>query len=72
MCRYRRNITYRGEYILGTDYRDFQNIFIRDLMVYKNHWMILAPLKGDRIMRNHMYCKGRPTWSIVTPKGVPI
>ena len=31
--------------------------------------MILAELKGDRFSRNHRYCKGGSSWSIVAPKG---
>ena len=35
-----------------------------------DHQMIMSELKGEKVRRNHRYCKGRTTWTIMEPKGV--
>ena len=61
----------RGDYILGTDHRDFYKICIRDPRVLMYHRIILVELKGDGENRNRNYCKGRTIWTIVDPRRYP-
>ena len=70
--RDRRPITGKGEYILGTDRRDFYNICIWEPRLLNDHRMILVEIKGYRERRNHNYCKGRTNWPITDQKRVPI
>ena len=35
-----------------------------------DHQMIMSELKGNKVRRNHRYCKGRTTCTIMEPKGV--
>lgn len=70
--RDRRHITGRGVYILGTDRRDFYNVYISETRVLTEHRMILVGLKGYRVSRNRNYCNGRSIWPIVAPKGATI
>ena len=62
----------RGNYIIGTEQRDFYNVCVREPRVLTDHQMILVELKGYGVRRNHNYCKGRTTWPIVITKGSPI
>ena len=71
MCRDGIPITGRGDYILGTECRDFYNVCIKEPRVSTDHWMILAKLKGYGVRRNLRYCKRRYIWTIVAPKWVP-
>ena len=72
MWRDGSNITGRGGYIIGTELRYFYNVCIGEPKVLTDHWIILSELKGGGVHRNHKYCKGRTTWTIVVPKGDPI
>ena len=72
MRRDGRPITGRGDYILGTELREFYYVYIKEPRVSMDHRMILAELKGNGVRRNCKYCKGRTTWVIVEPNGGPI
>ena len=72
MWRYRRTITVRGGYIIGTVCREFCNVFIRDPRLSTDHRIILDELKGKRVRRKPKYFKGCTTWTIVAPTGVPM
>ena len=62
----------RGDYIIGTDHRDFCSVCISDTRVSTDHRMILDEKMGDGVRIKRKYCKGRTTWPIVSSKGVPI
>ena len=70
--RYKRPITVRLEYILGTDRRDFYNVGIREPRVLTDHFMILTKIKGYRVSRDQKYCKRWYTCPISVPKGAPM
>ena len=65
-------IMVRGDYIIGTERRDFYNFCIREPRGSTDYLIILAELKGGGVTINHKYFKGRTTWTIVAPKGVPM
>ena len=52
--------------------RDFYNVGIRAPKISTDHHVIMEELKGKGARRNHMYCKARSIWSIVTTEGEPI
>ena len=68
MWRDGRPITERGDYILGTDHRDFYNICIREPRVSTYHWMILEEFKGYGEWRNCKYCRGEDLLDHCIPK----
>ena len=68
MCIHRRPITGKGDYIIGTDCRDFYNVFIKELRVSEDHQIIPKELKGWGERINRKYCNCRTTWTIAAPK----
>ena len=50
-----------GDYILGSDQRDFPNVRIRELRMTTYHWMVLACLQGSGEHQNQQYRQGRTT-----------
>ena len=45
MWRDKRSVTSRGDYILGSDLREFYNTSVRETRVPKDHGIILAEIR---------------------------
>ena len=69
MWRDGRPIPGQEYYIQGKQRRYFYNVGIRKPIFPKDHWMIMAELKGEGSRRNYRYCKARLIWPIVKTKG---
>ena len=57
----------RGDYILMMDRQRFSNTGLREAHLYKYHQMVLAVIRGEGALGNHMYVGGRMRWPLEPP-----
>ena len=63
-----RDVTVRGDYILGSYHRYFYNASVREPIVSTYHQMILSDIRGCRTQNNQRYHKCINTYPIGFPK----
>ena len=59
MIREGREVQYRTDYILGTDYRLFENVSIQDPRHHSDHYTVLGCLHSAHLREHARYLGGR-------------
>ena len=59
-----RMVTGRGDYTLNSDRDEFIKVGVREERLHTDHWMVLAVLRGEGMLRNSRYVVGRTKWPL--------